>query len=155
MLPPKVAALPPVVDSCGLPVHDIAIMLPPKVAALSPVADSCGLPVHDLAIMSQPNVAVLPSLADSCGLRVHNLAIMSQPNVAALSAVADFCGLPVYDHVPDHFPIQFDNRINCCRARVISSLGQRVISRHDRSRDSPSRHPPSNPQRTYEIEQIP
>jgi hypothetical protein len=57
MLSPNVAALPPVADSCDLPVHDLAIMLPPHFAALPSVADSCDLPVHDLAIMLPPNVA--------------------------------------------------------------------------------------------------
>jgi hypothetical protein len=31
-------------------------MLPPNVAALSPVEDSCGLRVHDLDTMLPPNV---------------------------------------------------------------------------------------------------
>jgi hypothetical protein len=75
-LPLSVAALPPVADSCDLPVHDLAIMLPLSVAALPPVADSCDLPVHDLAIMLPLSVAALPPVADACDLPVHDLAHM-------------------------------------------------------------------------------
>jgi hypothetical protein len=69
MLPPNIAALSPVADSCDLPFHDLAIMLPPNIAALSPVADSCDLcPSMILAIMLPPSIAALSPVADSCAL---------------------------------------------------------------------------------------
>jgi hypothetical protein len=131
LLPPNIAALPPVADSCDLPVHDLAIMLPPNIAALSPVADSCDLPVHDLAIMLPRSIAALSPVVDSCDLPVHDLAIMLPPNIAAFPPVADSCDLPVYDHVPFNLPIQFGLRFSCRRARVVGFLGRRVVSKHE------------------------
>jgi hypothetical protein len=86
-LPLSVAALPPVADSCDLPVHDLAIMLSLSVAALPPVADSCDLPVHDLAIMLPLSVAALPPVADACDLPVHDLALVVPLSIAAFPPV--------------------------------------------------------------------
>jgi hypothetical protein len=83
MLPPNVAAHPPVADSCHLSVNDIVIILPLKIAALPPFADSCHLPVNDIAIMLPRNVAALPLDADS-STPVHVPTIMLPPNIAAL-----------------------------------------------------------------------
>jgi hypothetical protein len=48
-LPLSVAALPPVADSCDLPVHDLAIMLPLSVAALPPVEAPRDLTVNRIS----------------------------------------------------------------------------------------------------------
>jgi hypothetical protein len=107
ILPPNITTLPPLADSCDLPVHDLAIMLPPNIAALSLVADTCNLPVRDPTIMLPPNIAALPPVVDSCDLPVHDLAIVLSPTIAAL--VEGSNESPVYDSVPINLPIQFDH----------------------------------------------
>jgi hypothetical protein len=105
MLPPNVAALPPVADFCDLQVYDLAIMLPPNVATpqcLLQTISICPCMISPLCrrralgpfrLLQNPAIFCFHACAYT---PVHNLFIIWPSIVAALLSASDSC-IPIHN----------------------------------------------------------